>query len=416
MVDPFQVVTRLNNLIGYLPLSTEEVYRALARELSRGYPGSRVTIHALRDGLLVLEAMAEGGAVAIPAAPCHRSDRATDCAAARDGLPVVVQDAGESAPCTNRVLRTGTRAYVCVPVVGSAGVHGVLSLDHPDPRAFSRAELDMLLAVANQAAMAVQRAELYRSLERERAELKRTCRELERAHARLTQSEKMAAVGKLAAGVAHEINNPTAIIMSRLDLLLDEATALHLPPSFVEDLRVVSRQVSRIAEICRGLLSFARPAPMERSRVDLNRVVRETALLFRGRCDRRGISLELELDDRLPPVAGNANRLQQVLVNLLDNAEAAVGEKGRIRIISRTTGGGEAEVLVHDSGPGIPAEVLPYIFLPFFSTKEARQGTGLGLAVSYNIIREHGGILEGDNHPAGGAVFRLRLPPADPCP
>jgi PAS domain S-box-containing protein len=227
------------------------------------------------------------------------------------------------------------------------------------------------------------------------------------------QSEKLTGLGTLAAGIAHEINNPIGIISSRIEIMLLDAESDPLPAEVMEDLRVLHRHAQRVARIAQGLLSFSRQAPGEgkRAPVDLNALVEDTLLLVEKQVVKGGIAVKRVLDPGLPPVWGDENALQQVLMNLLTNARDALGAGGEISIETGIAPG-EVEavtLLVRDTGAGIPPDVLPRIFDPFFTTKPG--GTGLGLSVSYGIVRDHKGTLEVESRPGEGTTFILTLPP-----
>jgi len=224
------------------------------------------------------------------------------------------------------------------------------------------------------------------------------------------QSEKLAALGTLAAGIAHELNNPIGIISSRIEIMLLDAESNPLPTGVGEDLRVLHRHAQRVARIAQGLLSFARQAPVERGRVDLNTLVEETLLLMEGPMTKRGITLKRMLTPGLPPVWGDANALQQVVINLLTNARDALADGGEIVVETGTAAGqpDAARLVVRDNGPGIAPDVVGRIFDPFFTTKAG--GTGLGLSVSYGIVREHKGSFDVESRPGEGATFTLTFP------
>ena len=227
------------------------------------------------------------------------------------------------------------------------------------------------------------------------------------------QSEKLAGLGTLAAGIAHEINNPIGIISSRIEIMLLDAESDPLPAEVMEDLRVLHRHAQRVARIAQGLLSFSRQAPGEGTRapVDLNTLVEDTLLLVEKQVVKGGIAVKRILDPGLPPVWGDENALQQVLMNLLTNARDALGAGGEISIETGIAPGEvkAVKLVVRDTGTGIPPDVLPRIFDPFFTTKPS--GTGLGLSVSYGIVRDHKGTLEVESRPGEGTTFILTLPP-----
>jgi PAS domain S-box-containing protein len=233
---------------------------------------------------------------------------------------------------------------------------------------------------------------------------------LERAARR---AETLAALGTMSAGIAHEINNPIGILSSRLELMEGRGG---LTPELREDLQMLRRNVERVGRIVQSLLSAARQSPMELRAVDLNAVVEESLMLVGRQMSKDGIQIVTTLDSTLPKARGQPHALQQVLINLLVNARDAMPEGGTVRIETSPVAGPEPEVrlVVADTGPGIPADVLPRISEPFYTTKTA--GTGLGLPLSYNIIREHGGRIEVDSAAGRGTTFIITLPSAQAHP
>jgi PAS domain S-box-containing protein len=228
------------------------------------------------------------------------------------------------------------------------------------------------------------------------------------------QSEKLAALGTLAAGLAHELNNPIGIISSRAELMLLEADSAPLSADVAEDLRVIHRHAQRVARIAQGLLSFSRHSSGVRGRVDLNHVVDETLLLVEKMIVKDGVTLQRAITPGLRPIWGDANALQQVVMNLVTNARDAVSGGGEISVETRAVGEppGGVQLIVRDSGPGIPPEILPKIFDPFFTTKA--EGTGLGLSISYGIVREHQGTVDVQSAPGKGTTFVLTFRSARP--
>ncbi|HXJ79530.1 MAG TPA: ATP-binding protein [Candidatus Methylomirabilis sp.] len=222
------------------------------------------------------------------------------------------------------------------------------------------------------------------------------------------QTEKLAALGTLAAGLAHELNNPIGIISSRIEIMLLDAEAERLSAVVMEDLRVLHRHAQRVARIAQGLLSFARQSSGQRGPVDLNHVVEETLLLMEKQVVKGGIAMKHALAPDLPAVLGDGNALQQVLVNLLTNARDALVQGGEIAVATGLAPAGGVRLIVSDTGPGIPPEVLPRIFDPFFTTKT--EGTGLGLSISYGIVREHKGTVDVHSKPGAGTTFILTFP------
>jgi two-component system NtrC family sensor kinase len=227
---------------------------------------------------------------------------------------------------------------------------------------------------------------------------------------KLVHAEKMAAVGQLVSGVAHEVNNPLTAILGFADLLMENP---EMPESARKDLRVILQEAQRTKQIVQNLLSFARQMPPQRNPVQLNSILRRTIQLRSYDFASHGVDVVEHLDEGLPDVVGDAHQLQQVFLNILNNAHDAVHEVGRparIEIMS-TKAGGAVEVSFSDNGNGI--SYPDKIFDPFFTTKEVGKGTGLGLSICYGIVKEHGGEILCHNNIGGqGATFIVRLPAA----
>jgi hypothetical protein len=222
--------------------------------------------------------------------------------------------------------------------------------------------------------------------------------------------EKLAALGSLAAGIAHELNNPIGIILSRIELMLMDAEDRQGPAEVVEDLRVLHRQAQRLNRITGGLLSYGRRPHDASQPIDVRTVIQDTLLLAHYQLGRDGIDVSTAFDMDLPCVLGDATALQQVFMNLLLNARDAMPNGGRLRIVATRTSDqpGWIRLVVADTGGGMAADVLARIAQPFFTTKS--HGTGLGLSVSYTIIREHGGGVEVTSEPGRGTTFTITLP------
>lgn len=246
-------------------------------------------------------------------------------------------------------------------------------------------------------------------LARANLELKEAYENLKRAQSSAIAAEKLAAVGRLTAGVSHEIMNPLFAISAHIHSLLKEP---HLPEDVAADLAEVQQQAKRIEKISQDLLSFSRRRKPQRAPLDLNQVVEKTLDLVRHDLSVRKIALEKELAEGLPAVLADSDQLSQVIINLITNARDAVGEDGRVEVrtaLVKVDGGGSVELRVEDSGPGIDPAHMGELFEPFFTTKAEGQGTGLGLAICHGIVETHGGEIWAENAPGGGAVFIVRL-------
>jgi len=252
--------------------------------------------------------------------------------------------------------------------------------------------------------------------------------ELER---RFRETDKLAAVGRLAAGLAHEIATPLQIIRGRTDILERKDVA---PDVYARNLRIIGEQIDRVTSLVRGLLNLSRRPELRVKRMDVTELVHEVADLLDAEVARAGIALQTDLAPSAA-IEGDRNLLHQAMTNLLMNAVQALdGHRGERRIIvrSRLLAGTPPErgralsrrvaIEIEDTGPGIPADALDRVFEPFFSTKSEAHGTGLGLSIARSIVEEHGGTIRaenvfdrsgvGDATPVGGARFRIELPPA----
>jgi PAS domain S-box-containing protein len=233
--------------------------------------------------------------------------------------------------------------------------------------------------------------------------------DLKRLEEQLIQAEKLAAMGQMLAGVAHELNNPLTAILGATELLRERSGT---DESTRRQLELTHRQARRAARIVQNLLEFSRPASPQKKPLDLNNLLERTLQLHEHSLRRNNIQVDFHLPADLPSVIGDANQLIQVLLNLITNAEQAVREvrdSGRIQIRAGHIGN-QITITVQDDGVGIRPEALPRIFDPFYTTKRPGGGTGLGLSICMSIIREHGGNIEAETLPAGGSAFTIYLP------
>ena len=226
---------------------------------------------------------------------------------------------------------------------------------------------------------------------------------------KLIQAERLATLGMLAGNVAHEINNPLGGILAFTQLAMRALPGDH---PVREDLNEIQQAAERCKIIVEDLLNLSRqPKEKEKERLELNKVIGATLPLMRLRMKEGGVQLVEELDDGMPPVKGNAGQIQQVLINLLTNALHAMPQGGEVRLSTVAVQHSRAvDIIVEDHGIGIPPNNLPKIFDPFFTTKRAGEGAGLGLAISRNLIWEHGGTIDVKSEIGKGSTFRVRLP------
>lgn len=233
--------------------------------------------------------------------------------------------------------------------------------------------------------------------------------------AQLAQTQKMAQIGQLAASVAHEINNPLAIIRQEAEyirFLLPRQPPEHCPglAEIQDSIREILAQVERGREITVHLLDLARPRQPVLQEVQVNRLVEDMARLVEKEAKSKGVELIRNYDPQLPPIHSDGPLLRQVILNLLTNAFYALDQGGRIEVTTARQPPDRIKIVVADNGPGMPPEVLARIFEPFFTTKPAGKGTGLGLALCQDIIRKLGGEISVTSQPGCGATFTVLLP------
>ena len=315
----------------------------------------------------------------------------------REQRPVVVED-------MSTVEQSGveTCSVVLVPLrvrARNVGLYGMYCRRPKD--AFTAGEMELLSVLANQTAVALENARLY-------SELTYSNTQLKESQQQLLMAEKMAAIGRLAGGVAHEVNNPLQIILSRVQLLrMNEVSGDRL----LEGLDSIERGVKRISKIIRGLLDIAGHSVAERDwgPCDLVPALERTLELVQHQLERAEVKIAFTCDDCLPSVAGNIGELEQVFLNLIINAQHAMPEGGTLAVSARAVN--EAVLMEFaDTGIGIPNALLDRIFDPFFTTRSDQGGTGLGLSVSYGIVERHGGSIEVQSECGEGTRFSLRFP------
>jgi two-component system NtrC family sensor kinase len=294
------------------------------------------------------------------------------------------------------------RAFLCVPIDCRGRRLGALSLGRQNSEAFDEREVALVEATADQIGAALDNARLH-------SETRRQLEELQRAHAQLVHAEKLSAVGELASGVAHEINNPLTTILGQAHLLLEHR---EVTPHVRTRLAIIADEASRAGRIVQNLLLFSRHYPAERRPCSLAEQVRRVLELKAYQLEQDRVDVRTDFEP-CPPAFADENQMQQVILNLVQNAHQAMLHQGDERVLTVRVRPVEATLLLEilDTGHGIAPEALPRLFDPFFTTKPPGEGSGLGLSVSYGIVAEHKGTLRGENRlDRRGAIFTVELP------
>lgn len=306
---------------------------------------------------------------------------------------------------------------MCVAIQGADKILGIIDVESSSRNAFTQNDFIALESLAGILATVITSADQYQRLQDTIYQLRDTEMELNAlieaqklAENRLVQAAKLAAVGEMAAGLAHELNNPLTSVTGFAELVMDD-----LPqdsPSRA-DLDLVIREARRARDVVRRLLDFARQSESAHASASLNRVVEDVITLSRHLIRTNGVELNLELQEDLPWVLMDENQMKQVLLNLVHNALQAMPEGGQMYITTKTmqkVGQDGLMVSVQDNGVGISAENQTRIFEPFFTTRANKGGTGLGLSVTYGIVTEHGGEIQVSSEPGKGSLFKVWLP------
>jgi len=290
-------------------------------------------------------------------------------------------------------------SILCVPLAIRERTIGAIALINDLHGVFDQQDVELLTAMAGSVAVAVENANLY-------SEVADFATELERSQAKLVQAEKMAAIGRLAASLAHEINNPLQGIHNSLHLSLHEGLAQDRRDEYVGMAR---NEVERLIEIVQRMLDFYRPSRGSQDVANLNQVVKNVLALAGKRIQHGKVEVHTDLTEGLPQVSLVADQISQVLLNLVINGIEAMPSGGDLWVRTGVGGDGQEILLtVRDNGIGMSAEDREHLFEPFYTTKS--DGTGLGLAISYGIVERHGGAIEVSSRPGEGATFVVRLP------
>jgi signal transduction histidine kinase len=444
-------------------LDPEKIYDQALHQLVHRMGYERTYLFVVDEAHGVLRGDRMAGGDAAEDAEFRRRELPLDAGAsasarvALTGLPIHVPDVTTATePLHHATAHAhGVRSFVAVPLRVKARAFGVLNVVSSRPQRFGDADVELVAAVANHVALAVDRAESFRTIEEltrgledkvrvrteqlraAHEELQAAYRDLQATQMQLVQREKMASVGQLVAGVAHELNNPIGFVFSnvttledfvrRLRSILDEYRALPLEvparariderwqalkvdyalkylDSMIQGIR---EGAERARKIVRDLRVFARGQDEVWQPVDLHEEI-ESSLTLLNHLLKERIAVDRKFA-ALPPVECIRSQIDQVILNLLANAAQAITGTGTITIETRRDGD-RAVLTITDSGPGIAPDVMGRVFDPFFTTKPVGEGTGLGLSISYEIVKKHGGEIRAENAGGNGAVFTVALP------
>jgi signal transduction histidine kinase len=337
-----------------------------------------------------------------------------DSVAARSVIekkPFVIPDAQQD-PRVNSTLkkRFNLHSLIVIPLLAKEKVMGIIAADHIEPgKSLTQETVESMMTFAQQAGLAIQNAFMYQELktfsQQMEEKIQKTTADLKKTEAQLIRSEKLASLGELAAGIAHEIRNPLTSINILIHSMAESLSSENIRR---EDLRVIEEEIERINEIIDQFLKFGKPSPPLFEKTHVVSILEETLQLLRLQIEKQKIHVEREYQ-LLPAVVLDREQMKQVILNLVMNALQAMPEGGRLWLSVQTSAEGRwIQIGIRDSGTGIPPKNMDRLFDPFFSTREG--GIGLGLPIAHRIIDQHHGRIEVASTPQGGTLFALYLP------
>ncbi len=325
--------------------------------------------------------------------------------------PFVIPDA-EKDPRVNPILKKkfNLHSFIVIPILTKEKALGAIAADYVEPnKNISKEILEALMVFAQQAGLAIRNAFIYQELKtfslQMEEKIQKITADLKKTEAQLIRSEKLAALGQLSAGIAHEIRNPLTSIN-----ILVHSLAENLPSEIPqkEDLKVIEEELRRVNQIVDQFLRFAKPSPPHMEKTDLLSLFEETLQLLKPQIEKQNIVIKMEFQP-LPKITIDSEQIRQAILNLLLNAIQAMPEGGHLTLTSgKSDNGGWVHVSIRDSGVGIPPENMSKLFDPFFSTKEG--GMGLGLSIAHRIVDQHYGRIDVESIQGKGTIFTIWLP------
>jgi len=311
-------------------------------------------------------------------------------------------------PYLGFLLDQGLKSTIYIPLISKGRPMGVMCVSSRSAFRFSEEYVEFLTAIGNQIGVAIGNANLYENT-------KEAYRELREAQEQVIRTEKLASLGKLAAIIAHEINNPIAAVLTYIKLMMKLLDEDRFSPERFDDiaryLGTMESETARCGEIVKNLLTFSRKSGITIEAHRIQEIIERTLALIDHDLQMKGIEVQKQMDPDLPMIKGDFKQIQQALLNLMGNASEAMSSGGILTVrLTRSQREDFLDIEIADTGCGIPEEHMKSIFEPFFTTKEEGKGVGLGLSVAYGIITRHGGTLEVESQPEKGSIFRLQLP------
>ena len=327
-----------------------------------------------------------------------------------DGEPKVIENTPRSnGPDVDFPIEEGFQSTVYIPLTTKRTSMGVLCVSSLEPKTFSSGFVEFLSAIGNHIAVAVDNATMHKNI-------KKAYQDLKEVQEQIVWTEKLASLGKLAATIAHEINNPLAGVLNYIRLIIKQLSRDHFSHEKLEDisryLKIMESETARCTDIVKDLLAFSRRTKIAMESNSVEVIINKTLNLISPELAMKELQLKKNIAPNLPKVNCDFKQIQQVLLNLIYNASEATPNGGILTITANRVNGAKAfvEVSISDTGCGISEKDMENIFEPFFTTKEEGKGIGLGLSVVYGIIAKHHGTVTVESEPGKGSTFKVRLP------
>jgi len=424
-LEALSTLTKISTAIGFMPMELKASLQFLVEETRELFDAYGCAIFPLNKNMnfdLVYAGQSDMAKLLL------KSCKSNECTVIRDEFPFIRKDTQRlDKKCRGFEFDEKVKSYACLPISTGQKLMGILTICSLSKQAFDQDRLEMMLSVATLAASVIQRAQLFQKLDQEKkrlekanaeiiklyADLEVNMEELKAAQNQIIQTEKLAVAGRLAAGVAHEVNNPIGIIINRIECIQSEAQEKGVSGELLMDLGTISKYAHRISKIVEDLSIFSRTTYSESviAGIDINDVLADVFFLVEQKIKGKKIKLIKKLYPASLFVMGDAGKLEQVFLNIIDNAIHAISGKGSITVTTRA----EKKCIrteISDSGTGIPQEHLDKIYDPFFTTKEVGKGTGLGLPISQAIVADFNATIGVESRINEGTTFTITFPKA----
>jgi len=424
-LEALSVLIKTSTAIGFMPMELKASLKFLVEETKKVFDAYGCSIFSL-NGSMNFDLICSGQSGI--GKQLFKSCKINECIVNRDELPFIIKDTKrKDKRCSGFEFDRKVKSYACLPISTGKKLVGILAISSLRKQAFTQEHLEMMLSVATMAASVIQRAQLFHKLDEEKRRLERaneeinklntdleaTIEDLKEAQNQIVQTEKLAVAGRLAAGVAHEVNNPIGIIINRIECLKSEAQEKGVSDDLIKDLSTIDKYAHKISKIVEDLSIFSRTtySGSDFNKVDINDVLADVFFLVGQKIRGKKIRLIKKLFPGSLFIMGDSDKLEQVFINLIDNAIHAISGNGSITV-STKTGEKYIQTRISDSGTGMTDEHLNKIYDPFFTTKEVGKGTGLGLPISQAIIADHNASIGVDSRINKGTTFTITFPKA----